>query len=252
MDSFVIFLVMAVTVIGPSLVIGGLVFGIPITLLVLAARGEKLTAKVVLITLAATLCIPIVMEVIAVVTLLVLFQLFGKESDSSIPRITESLSVECKAAQQSPPLLTLSHYHMDTNIVYDYLSNALPTWSYTFSDGGELYYQAQFGGRCAPLTEETTDRYRNRLQSIRVLPYIQPFPQHGAEFVVLGFVTNGTSRLQWYQQPYPAEVADIITNLNADLRNQKNWEEYTPARIYVSADDGSGGDGSASSVCFED
>ncbi len=45
MESFIIFLVMFATIIGPSLVIGGVVLGIPITLLVLASRGKKLTAK---------------------------------------------------------------------------------------------------------------------------------------------------------------------------------------------------------------
>ena len=78
MENFVIFLVMFVTIIGPSLVVGGVVLGIPITLLVMAARGKKLTAKIILISIAAILCIPIVAEVIAVVSLLVLFQIFGR------------------------------------------------------------------------------------------------------------------------------------------------------------------------------
>ena len=78
MESFIIFLVMFSTVIVPSLAIGAVVFGIPIALLVMVARGNKLTTKVVLIACAAIVGIPIITEVISVVALLVLFQLFGQ------------------------------------------------------------------------------------------------------------------------------------------------------------------------------
>jgi hypothetical protein len=78
MESFIIFLVMFATIIGPSLVIGGVVLGIPITLIVLASRGKKLTAKVIILSVAAILCLPIISEVIAVISLLVLFQIFGR------------------------------------------------------------------------------------------------------------------------------------------------------------------------------
>jgi len=78
MESFLTFLMVFITIIGPSLVIGAVILGIPITLIVLAARGRKLTAKVIMLSVAAIICIPIVTEIIAVVGLLVIFQLFGK------------------------------------------------------------------------------------------------------------------------------------------------------------------------------
>jgi hypothetical protein len=78
MESFVIFLVMFATIIGLSLAIGAALLGVPITLLVLAARGKKLTLKIILLSAAAVLCLPIVAEVLSLITLLVLFQIFGQ------------------------------------------------------------------------------------------------------------------------------------------------------------------------------
>jgi len=78
MENFIIFLVMFVTTVGPALVIGCVILGIPITLIVMAACGMKLTGKVILISIAVIFCIPIVAEVIAVVSLFVLFQIFGQ------------------------------------------------------------------------------------------------------------------------------------------------------------------------------
>ncbi len=78
MKSFIIFLTMFVTILGPSLLVLGGVLGVPITLCVLSARGKKLTAKVILLSIAAVLCLPVVAEALAIVTLLILFQLFGR------------------------------------------------------------------------------------------------------------------------------------------------------------------------------
>ena len=78
MDTLVIFLVMFATIIGPTLAIFATLVGLPVTLVVLKKRGMPLTAKVVLIAIAAILALPLLAEGLAVLTLVILFTIFGQ------------------------------------------------------------------------------------------------------------------------------------------------------------------------------
>ncbi|MCK5529612.1 MAG: hypothetical protein KAI74_08005 [Kiritimatiellae bacterium] len=77
MDNIIIFLVMFATIVGPSFIMIGL-FAIPVILLIRKGDGKKLTTKIILVSIAVVFALPVIAELIAVVTLLVLFQIFGQ------------------------------------------------------------------------------------------------------------------------------------------------------------------------------
>ena len=77
MDTLIIFLVMCATIIGPTLIVIAVLLGIPIALYILSRR-RTLTAKICILTACGMLVLPVISELIAVATLLVLFYLYGQ------------------------------------------------------------------------------------------------------------------------------------------------------------------------------
>lgn len=78
METFIIYLVMFATVIGPFLVLLSVIVGVPVFLIWKYCKNGKLDAKSVGISILYVVAAPVITEILSIGLLMILYQIFGQ------------------------------------------------------------------------------------------------------------------------------------------------------------------------------